>query len=76
MFVETVYDMVGLYLSPLKAAVVPFVDERSQTQALVHSLSAFAMIPGVPAKRTMRLPPAPPRHHQPGHRVQTRRIAR
>ena len=37
LFVEKVYDIVGLYLNPPEAAVVVCVDENSQVQALARS---------------------------------------
>lgn len=40
-FVEKVYDIVGLYLSPPESAVVLSVDEKSQVQALSRSQPAF-----------------------------------
>jgi transposase len=52
MFVEKVYDVVGLYLNPPEAAVVLCVDEKSQAQALARSQPAFPMMPGMPEKRT------------------------
>lgn len=52
MFVEKVYDVVGLYLNPPEAAVVLCVDEKSQVQALARSQPAFPMMPGMPEKRT------------------------
>ena len=52
MFVEKVYDIVGLYLNPPEAAVVLCVDEKSQVQALARSQPAFPMMPGMPEKRT------------------------
>ena len=36
LFVEKVYDIVGLYLNPPEAAVVLSVDEKSQVQALAR----------------------------------------
>lgn len=51
-FVEKVYDIVGLYLSPPESAVVLSVDEKSQVQALSRSQPAFPMMPGMPEKRT------------------------
>jgi len=41
MFVDKVYDIVGLYLNPPEAAVVLSVDEKSQVQALGRSQPAF-----------------------------------
>ena len=52
LFVEKVYDIVGLYLDPPEAAVVLCVDEKSQIQALARSQPAFPMMPGMPEKRT------------------------
>ncbi len=52
LFVEKVYDVVGLYLNPPDAAVVLSVDEKSQVQALARSQPAFPMMPGMPEKRT------------------------
>lgn len=52
LFVEKVYDIVGLYLEPPEAAVVLSVDEKSQVQALARSQPAFPLMPGMPEKRT------------------------
>jgi transposase/transcriptional regulator with XRE-family HTH domain len=52
LFVEKVYDIVGLYLDPPEMAVVYCVDEKSQVQALARSQPAFPMMPGMPEKRT------------------------
>ena len=52
LFVEKVYDIVGLYLDPPEAAVVLSVDEKSQVQALARSQPAFPMMPGMPEKRS------------------------
>ena len=52
LFVEKVYDVVGLYLNPPESAVVLCVDEKSQVQALARSQPAFPMMPGMPEKRT------------------------
>jgi transposase len=52
LFVEKVYDIVGLYLNPPEAAVVLCVDEKSQVQALARFQPAFPMMPGMPEKRT------------------------
>ena len=52
LFVEKVYDVVGLYLNPPEAAVVLCVDKKSQIQALARSQPAFPMMPGTPEKRT------------------------
>ena len=52
LFIDKVYDVVGLYLNPPEAAVVLCVDEKSQVQALARSQPAFPMMPGMPEKRT------------------------
>jgi transposase len=52
LFVDKVYDVVGLYLDPPESAVVLCVDEKSQIQALARSQPAFPMMPGMPEKRT------------------------
>jgi len=52
LFIEKVYDVVGLYVNPPEAAVVLSVDEKSQVQALARSQPAFPMMPGMPEKRT------------------------
>lgn len=52
LFIEKVYDVVGLYLDPPEAAVVYCVDEKSQVQALARSQPAFPMMPGMCEKRT------------------------
>jgi len=52
LFVEKVYDVVGLYLNPPEGAVVYCVDEKSQVQALARSQPAFPMMPGMGEKRT------------------------
>jgi transposase len=52
LFVDKVFDIVGLYLNPPEAAVVLCVDEKSQVQALARSQPAFPMMPGMPERRT------------------------
>src|SRR5271167_2210424 len=52
LFVEKVYDVVGLYVDPPEAAVVLSVDEKSQVQALARSQPAFPMMPGMCERRT------------------------
>lgn len=52
LFVEKVYDVVGLYLNPPEGAVVLSVDEKSQVQALARSQPAFPMMPGMCERRT------------------------
>ena len=52
LFVEKVRDIVGLYLSPPKRAVVLCVDEKSQVQALDRSQPLLPMRPGQAERRT------------------------
>jgi transposase len=52
LFVDKVYDIVGLYVNPPEAAVVLCVDEKAQVQALARSQPAFPMMPGMPDKPT------------------------
>jgi transposase len=52
LFVEKVYDVVGLYLDPPESAVVLCVDEKSQVQALARSTPVLPMMPGMPERRT------------------------
>jgi transposase len=52
LFVDKVFDIVGLYANPPEAAVVLCVDEKSQVQALARSQPAFPMMPGMPERRT------------------------
>src|SRR6266566_6453713 len=52
LFVEKVYDVVGLYLNPPESAVVLCVDEKSQVQALARSRPVLPMMPGMPERRT------------------------
>jgi transposase len=52
LFIEKLYDVVGLYLNPPEAAVVLCVDEKSQVQALQRSQPALPMMPGMPERRT------------------------
>ncbi len=52
LFIEKVYDVVGLYLNPPEASVVLSVDEKSQVQALARSQPAFPIMPGMPERRT------------------------
>ena len=51
MFVEKVYDVVGLYLDPPESAIVLCVDERFQVQALTRSSPILPMMPGMPERR-------------------------
>src|SRR5680860_214628 len=52
LFVEKVFDVVGLYLDPPESAVVLCVDEKSQVQALARSAPVLPMMPGMPETRT------------------------
>jgi transposase len=52
LFIEKVYDVVGLYLNPPESAVVLCVDEKSQIQALARAQPVLPMMPGMPERRT------------------------
>ena len=52
LFVEKVYDVVGLYLDPPESAVVLCVDELSQVQALARTSPVLPMMPEMPERRT------------------------
>jgi transposase len=52
LFVEKVYDVVGLYFNPPEGAVVLCADEKSQIQALDRSAPVLPMMPGMPERRT------------------------
>ena len=52
LFVDKVFDVVGLYVNPPEAAVVLCVDEKTQVQALARSQPAFPMMPGMSERRT------------------------
>jgi transposase/transposase-like protein len=52
LFVEKVYDVVGLYFDPPEGAVVLSADEKSQIQALDRSQPVLPMMPGMPERRT------------------------
>ncbi|WP_412775232.1 IS630 family transposase [Streptomyces violaceus] len=52
LFVEKVYDVVGLYFNPPEGAVVLSVDEKSQIQAMDRSQPVLPMMPGMPERRT------------------------
>jgi transposase-like protein/transposase len=52
LFVEKVYDVVGLYFNPPEGAVVLSVDEKSQIQALDRSQPVLPIMPGMPEQRT------------------------
>jgi transposase len=49
-FVEKVRDVVGLYLSPPRNALVLCVDEKSQCQALERSQPILPLLPGTPER--------------------------
>ena len=50
--VAKVVDVVGLYLAPPQNAVVLWVDEKSQIQALDRTASILPLQPGLPERRT------------------------
>ena len=52
LFIDKLYDVVGLYLNPPEAAIVLCVDEKSQVQALQRSQPALPLMPGMPERRT------------------------
>ena len=52
LFIEKVRDIVGLYLNPPDRALVLYVDEKSQIQALDRTQPILPMMPGVPERRT------------------------
>ncbi|WP_369776352.1 IS630 family transposase [Streptomyces sp. R33] len=52
LFVEKLYDVVGLYFNPPEGAVVLSVDEKSQIQALDRSQPVLPLMPGMPERRT------------------------
>lgn len=52
LFIEKVRDVVGLYMSPPKNAVVLCVDEKSQIQALDRTQPLLPMAPGTPERQT------------------------
>jgi transcriptional regulator with XRE-family HTH domain len=52
LFVEKVYDVVGLYFNPPEGAVVLSVDEKSQIQARDRSQPVLPIMPGMPGRRT------------------------
>jgi transposase len=51
-FVDKVRDIVGLYMSPPRNAVVICVDEKSQMQALDRTQPLLPLRPGTPERRT------------------------
>ena len=50
--VEKVRDIVGLYLHPPEATLVPWVDEKTQIQALDRTQPLLPMPPGIPGRQT------------------------
>jgi transposase-like protein/transposase len=52
LFIERVYDVVGLCFNPPEGAVVLSVDEKSQIQALNRSQPVLPIMPGMPERRT------------------------
>jgi transposase len=52
LFVEKLYDVVGLYFNPPEGAIVLCADEKSQIQALDRSQPVLPMMPGMPERRT------------------------
>ena len=52
LFLEKLYDVVGLYLNPPDKALVLCVDEKSQIQALERTQPLLPLRPGIPAKQT------------------------
>ena len=52
LFVEKVYDIVGLYLNPPDHAVVLCVDEKSQVQALDRTRPVLPLRPGLAERQT------------------------
>ena len=52
LFVDKVRDIIGLYLSPPDRALVLYVDEKSQIQALDRSQPVLPMLPGMPERCT------------------------
>jgi transposase len=52
LFIEKVWDIVGLYLNPPEAAVVLCVDEKTQVQALERTAPILPLLPTTPARAT------------------------
>jgi len=52
LFIDTVRDVVGLYLDPPDKAIVLAVDEKSQMQALDRTAPMLPMLPGAPERKT------------------------
>ena len=77
LFVEKVYDVVGLYFNPPAGAIVLSVDEKSQIQALDRSQPVLPLRPGLPERRTHDyvrhgLPPCSRRSTSPAERSSAR----
>ena len=51
-FIEKVRDVVGLYMAPPENALVLYVDEKSQIQALDRTAPCLPLLPTTPAKMT------------------------
>lgn len=51
LFIDKLYDDLGLHLNPPESAVVPCVDEKGHVQALQRSQPEFPMMPGMPERR-------------------------
>jgi len=51
-FIDQVRDVVGLYLNPPQAAMVPCVDEKSSIQALNRTAPILPLLPGTPQRAT------------------------
>ena len=52
LFIDKVHDVVGLYLNPPERAVVLWVDEKSQIQALDRTQPILPLLPGTPERAT------------------------
>jgi len=52
MFLDKLYDVVGLYLDPPERAIVLCVDQKSQIQALNRFQPILPMMPGTPERRS------------------------
>jgi len=52
LFVDKLFNVVGLYLNPPESAVVLCVDEKSQVQALARTSPVLPMMPDMPERRT------------------------
>jgi transposase len=51
-FIDKVRDIVGLYLNPPQAALVLWVDEKTQVQALDRTAPVLPLLPGTPQRAT------------------------